>query len=1092
MPIETLVLEAIGTSSHPLTLPQLTDMFGIGTRPTLDLVQNLWTQSYIAVHPLNGTLHLTQRSKQKLAAGTLDDVAEGLWEEDRVILLRELVTGHVLRMSPSQREQSGFSVPRAITPSGGRLTDAEAAEMEDAVRAQLRPTFAARERKLLKAIPLTTPIDMPVEERVATFRARVTRDPVTDELLFDVRQPQRIPARVRIDIGERLRRIARDNPDLFVFRNLSARVPRAAGTVADPLEASIENLAGTCEALSECPDASVPALHEASAEFAEETLAHLRRTLGKPASIRVLSGDRELNAAVREAIQTAQRQIVLVCPFPTWDGYERFQNELNDAVRSREVRVFVIWGGVAEDRFLRGLLQLRVNAQLGTIFRSIEPVRANAKLVIRDADLAIVSTANFLNGASRKADLALVVRSDADGEASQLVIDLIHWAQEQVRDPAHRQAVWVPDVRTTGDQMLPTIPEGPQSRATRTRSDQREWAASTTVVRNAWKTFLARVQVLAREGRTKPRIVQDEDHRDLLLHAIGQAKWRLLIASEAISDTAFDAAVERALRARLTEGLPVALVGNVRDGSRTGGLTARVESLVEEFRPGLVLVKHGNHAKAVVWDDHVVVSSFDFLSFQGRYSGVKGYKLPRELGMHVESPARADEVVDGLARQVQGLDDWKDMATRPEPEKATVTADPTAAADLAYAAGDRATREVQRLLRRLASVGAAGTSRGTLIRAFFEHTTAPAEVLALLTDENGDAGHTRNPLLTGHDLFTALFSGLRRHETRAHSAWPRWVSEAVDRLWNERQFFPAAALRLLLDEGGGTTEVSRLPSSRIALLAAVAHDDKIFASRLSALLCEPRDLDEETAACLLGVRVLAERGSQSCVDALGSLSGTPTSPGARLAAAFIAHWWNQTAAPLPASVIAELARSQAREQASMSAREEALATFRQGMQPNRFPQFRPGDETLKKIFGPSGSLRPIYSAVDSNHPSRVPALLHAVGTPNTVVQEAWIRARDRAQRLDGPPLRSILRFTKNALDAAKRWADLALSTPSSLPPHMRNAALDLQENARSIWAEIRASAQSGPSTVLIEMCAEALDPVMELRGTGSRDGTHLR
>ena len=115
------------------------------------------------------------------------------------------------------------------------------------------------------------------------------------------------------------------------------------------------------------------------------------------------------------------------------------------------------------------------------------------------------------------------------------------------------------------------------------------------------------------------RTIQTYEHRALLEEALTNTKRRLLVISPWIRGDVVDSTFLRQLGDRLNTGTDVHIgwgIGDGEDGRERAPLQ-RLRELSERY-DRFVLRRLGNtHAKILIWDDHLVVTSFNWLSFRG-------------------------------------------------------------------------------------------------------------------------------------------------------------------------------------------------------------------------------------------------------------------------------------------------------------------------------------------------------------------------------------------------------------------------------------------------------------------------------------------
>ena len=121
------------------------------------------------------------------------------------------------------------------------------------------------------------------------------------------------------------------------------------------------------------------------------------------------------------------------------------------------------------------------------------------------------------------------------------------------------------------------------------------------------------------------RAIQTYEHRALLEEALAHAKSRLLIISPWIRSDVIDDNFLRLLRDRLRAGTSVHIGWGINDegDERERTPLKKLRELAKQY-DRFILRRLGNtHAKILIWDDHLVVTSFNWLSFRGDRSGFR-------------------------------------------------------------------------------------------------------------------------------------------------------------------------------------------------------------------------------------------------------------------------------------------------------------------------------------------------------------------------------------------------------------------------------------------------------------------------------------
>jgi hypothetical protein len=145
-------------------------------------------------------------------------------------------------------------------------------------------------------------------------------------------------------------------------------------------------------------------------------------------------------------------------------------------------------------------------------------------------------------------------------------------------------------------------------------------------------------------GRMKGVVIPtfDAEHRQLLLEAITSARKRLVLSSKMLGSGVLGAVPFQELLKALQRGVSVTLVFHDEwdGGGEYGERRAKLEAAGARF------LSRDVHAKVLVCDDWAIVSSFNFLSFEGYYDNER--RARHELGVRLLDPGFADKLIAQL------------------------------------------------------------------------------------------------------------------------------------------------------------------------------------------------------------------------------------------------------------------------------------------------------------------------------------------------------------------------------------------------------------------------------------------------------------
>jgi hypothetical protein len=259
----------------------------------------------------------------------------------------------------------------------------------------------------------------------------------------------------------------------------------------------------------------------------------------------------------------------------------------------------------------------------------------------------LVSTGNFLNSPPDRQELELALLVEGSGgvpaldgpgtdrpPAARALTTALRWARDLVPDyRLQRLLVYDPllggrrDLTQAADLDVEFHPPDASPLA------RRVWLG-------AWRKLQERLDVRLRGANTIAQPLADAQNRRVLIEAITRARRRLLISSPRLGTAILGSAVVPLLKGAAERGVEITIVSHRRDSSDTGGRQTELEELGVRFLDRMV------HAKAIVCDDWVALSSFNFLSFEGYYDQAR--QARHEFGIRVFDSGISEEVASGL------------------------------------------------------------------------------------------------------------------------------------------------------------------------------------------------------------------------------------------------------------------------------------------------------------------------------------------------------------------------------------------------------------------------------------------------------------
>jgi hypothetical protein len=450
--------------------------------------------------------------------------------------------------------------------------------------------------------------------------------PERETLQFRVVGPDGLPPRVRTSIASALntmRATERGRATFFDRLQVSeddGEIPegflQAPGRMFAKIETSIpmlaevrpEDAATTHRCLRDVDDEVSSVLEQLSVHEATSTFVS-----GSPAVFQELA---------IEALQKSRHQVVLASP---WLGQfvsdRRWRETISKAIE-RTVSVVLIWG-IDGAEPISGAREWRVIEQLqsqnaensGGLIVARRGAGNHAKVIIRDVEWALVSSCNFLNASPTSAvrEAGIAISSIDERTASLPVLEILRWLERTIPEVAVRSRVLLDSMHFGRVDNLGSLRAGPPQVDLPQFSSQAGPLASLgfSIWRDAWTRRFEWQRTACSVAGRAVLTVMDGQHRDLFVSAIAMAQKRLGIASHSVRAHGLSARVHDLLLQALDREVDVRIVVG-RPDERTTDTDAqdRLRSLAAR---GAVVQFADNHAKVVVCDDWLSVSSFNFL-----------------------------------------------------------------------------------------------------------------------------------------------------------------------------------------------------------------------------------------------------------------------------------------------------------------------------------------------------------------------------------------------------------------------------------------------------------------------------------------------
>jgi len=991
-PLEQLVIRAVEAGVDHIE--ELTNLFGIGHRPLLDLLVDLWRRGYALIDPGRARVRLSSQVASLLKRGKLAELEGGLRTDAVVRVMQDCVTGSLLPLVGFSRAgRAGSMIPSvAGLPDLSRI---DKSELVSAAELAWRRQFKAPPDHVVhEAWVGGRDVQLSHDLRWLPIKLECLLDPASDLLSFQVFDAHSLSREARTKLGERLAYLAQREPDELFFRRMREAANKKEWEQRD-FPDLVKGLAQQVKHLDEVDPGLVSDAHARLTELADEALEAAERLLTSDAEVRPVVGHEAHESWVQAAIAGARDQLVLVCP---WIRYrplnDLYLNQIKDALR-RGCRIYLLWGidetsslpedvGLALDR-LKEFPNFRQHPM---------PSRTHAKVVIQDDSRILVTSYNFL-APSQAETLELGLSLEPSGQKRwRLPAELLEWARRNYPDYLESRGLLTrasdfdhaPRSLTT----LPSTPEWSDSSSGRlARVAVGLWAED-------WRGFERELAGVAAHQGAAVEAVVDGEHSRLLWHALRSAKHRLVVASDKLSPDVVQLKFVDALRKLLQAGVHVALLFRRPSPDPLAKLTALAEEQSQQRGWGrLTLRETTTHAKLLIHDDTVLISSFNFLSFQGHGAGKRRERS--EVGVRVSGGSTAREILTCLS-PILGEASEALLSAERAPADLSRESDPVASA--------RRPPSPLELVRRL---GEAKDEAAQIIVLRRQFTGAADPWLTL--DALQRAGLPSTELRLAALTCLAVVPEAER-SSAPEERWRTWLAREA---WRGERWHEALVLAYGLN-------APELPPAWLRRCMALAQQGEHAAPRLIDSLMDGV-LAQETAwqdsAAALSLEALLLHGSQKAAEELLP-SLKPSEPLQACSDAAL-RFWGTFYLPLP---IPRLARRQNRRLVDQGAEAKRVAlgkaladTEARGDSFN----FVAGKQTWGVLFAPSGPLGRLRSLQQQGDVAGARAWLEAEGKDTGAFLDRASESTERGDLIIGRYRRQILGYFKRLFSCLRDW-----------------------------------------------------------------------
>ena len=1096
-PLERLFLRAVNAGVEDFL--QLIELFGLGSRPTLDLAFDLWQQGHVRIDLAQGRLSLSPELRRQLAEGdpvvVFDQRRGGQYLVREVPVLVDYLTGMVL---PREGARSRPGANSRIVPSTRdlRLEGLSLDEIHQVVERDRQ----FRVRKGLEQADLGTAhfdaTDLELTSKVLWLRVVVdaSLDPETARLHFRVATGRALDARARREVERRLTALSEEvPPNHTFFKQIREHVEKHDEPDDVDLDQAVAEftqrvarLGGTDRGVIHTTQAQL----DGGANLLLGALAERRAEQGR---IEAVIGHEAHNIALRDLVLTARRQIVVACPWIDVQDLNRHFELFRDALR-RGVRIHLLWGidpqqaldsTAASDpsrvgpviRLLAELatsgdlrvpgIQLRLDPDPSAA-RTREPdlgsASSHAKVVVCDERAVLVTSLNVLKASAQGTiEVGVLVRPNDGEQCLTVALELLEWARRHHPDYLGAKGILTlpSDFGGPPAQAPGPLPEHPSEPSINLSGDQDRSmeAAAISNWEQSWKRWTSDVRATAEVLGPSARVVEDGEHQSLLWGALRSARRRLLIASDRLSPEVVTPRFVEAIEARLRAGVAVVLINRriARSTESASNAVRRLEELAHRFPQRLTLLSVDNHAKILVADDRAVIGSFNFLSFEGWYGIGTGSQRRRERS-EVSLELRGRGFVD---RVLTALSPFLGAAT-----SRLLAAEPVASPS-SHVPESAWRRSVSALLDRMLTQPAKQTE---ILTDWFLETDTPWADLATLEG----AGLSCDVLREAAAAAVAACQGEVTSEERA------WTARLSGWAWQEGRWLESLAF-------AGTRRSGSAPPSWLAALASALRDRKAFADLSTAVAGQELQSDEAEAVVALVAPILVLRGDDGAWDLLNYLEGQ-SGDLEPLRAASIDYWNDAGYSPIPRAGLPVLKSEAARVAAIDQARERALLAFTQCMGLRFPPTFRTGVETLFLLQhedGWVGRAKRLLTNSDFAGAREWLEEVRALGTAGDLLDAATLetagRCRDHLIREEKGRRSRVVEKLRALIQGVDDW--LAIAVRPAVDPAVPVAAIRaFAEHLRVLRETLRARSVSRDDLVApaIRSMFREFDPIFDL------------
>jgi hypothetical protein len=431
-PLERAVLLRI--SEHDTTFNILADFLSLGERMALDVVTDLWYRGYLVIDALSGLVALDPSVQLAVANENWSQLARARVRNERLSLMRELVTGRVLPDLSIERPPSpDEAVPPLINTSLREAVDEpdlmwairRHPEADQAFKRLLRTAQARIVRPTGAATPFQWfRLDCEVGDSGGVLELKPDK---TREVLINL---------VADDISRAIARWAETSSD----HPLAYRLLTASDATNLLAEKDLRTL--LAEFRSEIENSAVVDTHllgqriQILRERAPILVAEVDDARRARAALDLHAGPSAVKSVFSELLGREFRQLVIASPAIDYAGVNEVCEQLGAALRtgSPEKSAIILWGQASGDETLpiacRNRLERLVSDTANEfgqrVFFSERPSRVATPFVVVDACRVLLSSLSPLafEPDSGSFELAFTIQAESKTSVSRALLDL--------------------------------------------------------------------------------------------------------------------------------------------------------------------------------------------------------------------------------------------------------------------------------------------------------------------------------------------------------------------------------------------------------------------------------------------------------------------------------------------------------------------------------------------------------------------------------------------------------------------------------------------------------------------------------------------